>query len=91
MTEALPVRYCHGCKQYDDHPRVTHITAVDRPELDKLYHYDCAPKDVVADPVLQPALAATAEGKRGAEIRDLMTAHAATIQEAPADEISKEA
>lgn len=83
---ALPVRYCHGCGQYDDHPRLTHIADDQNPASDKLYHYDCAPPDVLAEhPEVQPAVDATAEGKRGQDVREVMTEHAASIPEAPAD------
>jgi hypothetical protein len=85
-TEALPVRYCHGCGQYDDHPRATRIIDINNPALDQLYHYDCVPPEVAQEhPEIQPGLDATAEGKRGQDVRDVMTAHAASIPEAPAD------
>jgi hypothetical protein len=87
-AEDLPVRYCHGCGQYDDHPRVSHIADINNPALDKLYHYDCAPEEVrAAHPLIEPGLAATAAGKRGQDVRDVMTAHAASIVEAPADSL----
>lgn len=86
MTTPIPVRYCHGCEVYDDHPRVTHIADAYNPASDKLYHYDCAPDAVrQAHPEIQPGLAATAEGKRGSDVRDVMTAHAASVIETPAD------
>lgn len=85
MDGDLPVRYCHGCKTYDDHPRVHHSVDIDRPDLDKIYHYDCAPADVVADPVLEPILHARASGDRGDALREFAGAHAASIIEAPAD------
>jgi hypothetical protein len=80
MTAPLPVRYCHGCEKYDDHPRLTHISDIDNPALDKIYHYDCAPAEVVAaHPEVQPGVDATAEGKRGQDVRDVMAAHAASL------------
>lgn len=82
----LPVRYCHGCHDYDDHPRVTHVIDINNPALDKLYHYDCAPAQVVADPKLAPSLEATAAGTKGHELREVMAKHALTIEEDPADD-----
>lgn len=86
MTDALPVRYCHGCAQYDDHPRVTHISNMHDPAGDKLYHYDCAPAEVVdGHPEIKAGVDACAKGKRGNDLRDVMVKHAASITEAPAD------
>lgn len=85
---ALPVRYCHGCDQYDDHPRVRVIVTDLDPATDRLYHYDCLHVDgalTELPAVLQPGFDATAEGKRGQDVRDVMAAHALTIEEAPAD------
>lgn len=85
-VETPPVRYCHGCGQYDDHPRVLHVADANNPASDLLYHYDCTPDEVRADhPLIEPGLAATAAGKRGQDVRDVMAAHAASIVEAPAD------
>lgn len=83
----LPVRYCHGCRDYDDHPRFTHIADMHNGATDHLYHYDCVPADVLADhPEAQPGADACAAGKRGQDVRDVMIAHAAAIEEAPADQ-----
>lgn len=82
----LPVRYCHGCGQWDDHPRATVIANHANPAPDQLMHYDCLPAEVAEQhPLIGPALAACAAGKRGQDVRDVMAAHAASITEAPAD------
>jgi hypothetical protein len=88
MSEPLPVRYCHGCQAFDDHPRVTHIADQNRPDLDKLYHYDCLPPEASTEP-LQPIIGARAGGARGAELREFAGQHAASITEAPADDVQK--
>lgn len=82
----LPVRYCHGCEQYDDHPRFTHIADMHNPASDRLYHYDCVPADVLAQhPEVQAIVDARADGKRGSDLREAAVAYAASIEEAPAD------
>lgn len=71
-SEETVVRYCHGCRQYDDHPRFTHISSFTDPAGDKLYHYDCIPVEVAADHEIDathPAVAATAAGLRGEDVR----------------------
>lgn len=71
-SEETVVRYCHGCRQYDDHPRLTHISSFTDPAGDKLYHYDCIPVEVAADHEIgadHPAVVATGEGKRGDDVR----------------------
>jgi hypothetical protein len=88
---AVPhVRYCHGCGQYDDHPRAHHVANIDDPSQDKLYHYDCLPQEVVqsdasGEAVLAPILEARSSGKRGDDLREAAVEHAASIVEAPAD------
>jgi hypothetical protein len=71
----MPVRYCHGCGVYDDHPRRIWATDAANPAGDQLYHYDCFPAEIASDSRLpddHPAIAATASGKRGQEVRDAM-------------------
>lgn len=70
--EVLPQRSCYGCGQVDDHPRLHAIADIDNLAQEVLYHYDCAPKALLADQGIDethPALAATAAGKRGADVR----------------------
>lgn len=85
----LPVRFCFGANcpsPWDDHPRATVILDRGNPALDKAYHYDCLPAEHAEQhPLIAPALAATAAGQRGQDVRDVMVAHAASIAEAPAD------
>lgn len=93
MTESLPVRYCHGCKAYDDHPRFTHIPDASNAAIDLLYHYDCIPPEIrehhgVTDE--HPALVATAAGQRGDELRATLKPWATSIPEDPADPIESE-
>lgn len=86
MPDTPEVRYCHGCGQYDDAPRVQFAVDINRPELDKLYHYDCAPHDVAANPVLEPIMSARASGKKNDKLREFAVAHAAKIEEDAADD-----
>lgn len=88
-AEVLPIRYCHGCGQYDNHPRVHHIQNINDPVGDKLYHYDCAPDHVLEDhPEIKPGIEAAGRGVKGADLRDYMTYHAAAIPEAPAEPVN---
>lgn len=87
-TEVLPIRYCHGCGQYDNHPRVHHIQDFNNPINDKLYHYDCAPDHVLEDhPEIKHGTEAANRGVKGSDLRSHMATYAASIEEAPAEPI----
>lgn len=97
MTEATtgeaPVRYCHGCKTYDDAPRIVHIVDENRPDLDQLYHYDgechepaVATKGLIVEGTPhEPIVAARKSGKKDGELRAFAVGYAKKIKEAPAD------
>lgn len=87
MPEELPVRYCHGCKTYDDHPRVFDIANADDPASDKLYHVDCSPDHLIVDNEHNQVMLAHREsGNRGDDLRASFGEYARSIQEEPAHE-----
>lgn len=75
MTD-LPVRTCPGCGQTDDHPRMLVIDSANARELP--FHYDCVPH-YLRETHPSPAYQATASGKRGAEVREVIVKHAAKL------------
>ena len=80
MNDVQPhARYCHGCTQYDDAPRVHAIPDANDPATTKLYHYQCAPPDVAAalhDPVAELVDA----GHKDDALRSQIVAVAATLE-----------
>lgn len=72
----LILRECPGCGQTDDHPRLVLVETVDGPSLP--FHYDCVPH-YQRHLVPEPALKATAAGKRGAAVRQVVIEHAEQI------------
>lgn len=76
--QTLPQRDCAGCGQTDDHPRLNYRETPDGDDL--LFHYDCVPH-YLRHLVPEPALKATAAGKRGAAVREAVLKHVAKTAE----------
>jgi hypothetical protein len=55
MTQIVEphVRYCYGCGQHDDAPRVHDIEDAMDP-ASKIYHYQCVPAHIVDEGKLHP-------------------------------------
>lgn len=67
MGEFLPIRPCHGCGSYDDHPRHVHAQA---DGTEQIRHMDCC---ATAGCSICPAQIEGAAGAKGADLRAHLT------------------
>lgn len=73
-------RPCANCDTVDDSPRLQYQDGVNPDGSEKvlLFHYDCTPK-YIRDDHPSPAYEAASAGKRGKDLVDVVTKHAAKI------------
>jgi hypothetical protein len=65
VAEFLPIRPCHGCGSYDDHPRHVHAQA---DGTEQIRHMDCCAAAGCPDGSC-PKQIAGAGGAKGAQLR----------------------